>query len=42
MSMLSVTINAQGQVKFVIAEGESLQGENSSHRKHQQPCLFQA
>jgi L-arabinose isomerase len=27
LSMLSVTINAQGQIKFVIAEGESLQGE---------------
>ena len=27
LSMLSVTINAQGQIKFVIAEGESLQGD---------------
>lgn len=27
MSMLSVTINAQGRIKFVIAEGESLQGD---------------
>jgi L-arabinose isomerase len=25
--MLSVSINAQGRIKFVIAEGESLQGE---------------
>jgi L-arabinose isomerase len=25
--MLSVTVNAQGRIKFVIAEGESLQGE---------------
>ena len=27
LSMLSVTVNAQGRIKFVIAEGESLQGE---------------
>jgi L-arabinose isomerase len=27
LSMLSVSINAQGRIKFVIAEGESLQGE---------------
>ena len=25
--MLSVRVNAQGRIKFVIAEGESLQGE---------------
>jgi L-arabinose isomerase len=27
LSMLSVTVNAQGRIKFVIAEGEALQGE---------------
>ncbi len=27
LTMLSVTVNAQGRIKFVIAEGESLQGE---------------
>ena len=27
ISMLSVTVNAHGRIKFVIAEGESLQGE---------------
>jgi L-arabinose isomerase len=27
LTMLSVTVNAQGRIKFVIAEGESLQGD---------------
>jgi L-arabinose isomerase len=27
LTMLSVTVNAEGQIKFVIAEGESLQGD---------------
>jgi len=44
MTMLSVTINAQGQIKFVIAEGESLQGEipptgNTNSHGYFQPDL---
>lgn len=44
LSMLSVTLNAQGQIKFVIAEGESLQGEipptgNTNSHGYFQPDL---
>jgi L-arabinose isomerase len=44
LTMLSVTVNAQGRIKFVIAEGESLQGEipptgNTNSHGYFQPDL---
>ena len=42
LTMLSVTVNAEGGLKFVIAEGESLQGAIPPTGNTNTPRLFQA